>query len=239
MKFYIAGYYGIQCSPKQHWMSKDLLPDKIWSGSCHICLKYPDSWILGWSTTSGEAVNEKERADAREVMKLSVREFLEAQADFNDLFATNQFGFPNVFMNAEVALRKHNQYFAAVPDLKLIGLGLPDTYLEQFFAEWDKDGFEPATQNGVYLKLGQKEIWNGRGLIGYDLLGWDGADYCSFLCGSMESEIHEKHGVQFNEYGLISRYEQADTVSQAIAKGELVAEDGFWAPWLVFEIQTE
>jgi hypothetical protein len=51
----------------------------------------------------------------------------------------------------------------------------------------------------------------------------------------MESEIQEKYGVQYNQYGLVTEYEPADKVVQAIRRGEEPAEEGFWASWLVFE----
>lgn len=237
MKFYLAGYYLIQGSPKPSGMDKEnLLPDKIWSGSSHICPKFPDAWILGWSSNR-EMEAEHEQEQARKTMKLSVDKFANAQKNFNELFEENLFGFPNVFMTAEVALKKYHQYFAAVPDLKLVGLGLPETYLEKFFASPAVKDLEAAERNGVYRKLSQEEICDQDGSIGYDLLGFDGADYCSFLCGSMESEIHDKYGVQYNQFGLIAKLEQAEHVSQAIASGEEIAEDGFWAPWLVSEIR--
>lgn len=237
MNFYLAGFYLIRGSPKQTGMDKDhLLPDKIWSGSRHICPKFPDSWILGWRS-SNEAQAEQERETARKNMQLSVDDFGAVQKDFNELFSRDQFGFPNVFMNAEIAREKFHQYFTAVPDLKLLGLGLPESYLEGFFASWPENGFEAVERNGVYQKLSQKEICDQSSCIGYDLLGFDGADYCSFLCGSMESEIHEKYGVQYNEYGFITEFAPAERVSQAIVNGEETAEDGFWAPWLVVEVE--
>lgn len=236
MKFYVAGHYLIQGSPRQSWMDKgNLLPEKLWSGSSHICPKFPDDWILGWhSNRDTEA--QRERENAREIMKISVDEFAVAQKDFNELLSKDQFGFPNVFMNRNIALEKYHQYFAAVPDLKLLGFCLPETYLVKFFVQCDAPGFEPFTRNGVYQKLKQQEILEEQP-IGYDLLGFDGADYCSFLCGSMTGEIHDKYGVQFNEFGLVSDYQQAENVSQAIWKKERTAEEGFWAPWLVFEIK--
>jgi hypothetical protein len=238
MEFYIAGYYLIQGSQKKNWMDEqNLLPSNVWSGSRHICAKFPDAWVLGW-LSSREVEAEREREDAREMMKLSLDEFSAAQKDFNELIQGSQFAFPNVFMDSDIAMKKYHQYFSLVPDLKLLGLGLPETYIESFFDKYNTNGFDAVTHNGVYIKLNQKETYKGNSLIGYDLLGYDGGDYCSFLCGSMESEIYEKYGVRYNSYGLISEYEQAEKVSQAIANGEETAEDGFWAPWLVFEIKT-
>ena len=238
MKFYVAGYYLIQGSLKQEWMDKDnLLPEKIWSGSSHICQKIPDSWVLGWTSNRGDIEVEHELERARAMTKLSLEDFSLAQKEFNELLRENQFGFPNVFMNSDVALEKYHQHFAAVPDLKLLGLGLPETYLEQFFTQYSAEEFKPFSVNGVHLKLSQKKICDAKGWIGYDLLGFDGADYCSFLCGSMESEIYEKYGVRYNEYGMIAEFDQAERVSQAIASGEQTAEEGFWAPWLVFELK--
>jgi hypothetical protein len=191
---------------------------------------------LGWhSNRDTEA--QRERENAREIMKVSADEFAIAQKDFNELLSKDQFGFPSVFMNRNIALEKYYQYFAAVADLKLLGFGLPETYLEKFFVQLDAPEFEPFTRNGVYQKLKQQEILEEQS-IGYDLLGFDGADYCSFLCGSMTSEIHEKYGVQFNQLGLVSEYGQAEKVSQSIWDQEQTAEEGFWAPWLVFENKT-
>lgn len=237
MNFYIAGYYLIQGSRKQDWMDKDnLLPEKIWSGSRHISPKFPDSWILGW-VSNREVEAKQELENARGIIKLSDAKFFIAQKEFNDLFTEDQFGFPNVFMNSNVALEKHHQYFGSVSDLKLLGFALPENYLENFMTQYNSKDFESVTRNGVYKKLRQRNIYDkSHQIIGYDLLGFDGADYCSFLCGSMESEIHQKYNVRFNQYGLISEYELADKVSKAIRNGEETAEEGFWAPWLVFEI---
>jgi len=237
MKFYVAGYYLIQGSRKQSWMDKgNLLPDKIWSGSRHICPKFPDSWVLGW-LSNRETEAKKKLETARIIIKLSDDEFFKCQEDFNELIRRNQFGFPNVFMDSNIALEKYHQYFHSVPDLKLLGFGLPEAYLEAFFEQYNSKGFESITRNGVYQKLTQRELFNeGYSRIGYDLLGFDGADYCSFICGSMENKIHNRYGVQYNQHGFISSYEQADKVSQAIVNREETAEEGFWAPWLVIEI---
>gem|GEM_PF-912153 len=240
MNFYISGYYLIQGSRKQDWMDKDnLLPEKIWSGSRHICPKFPDSWILGW-TSSKEAEAKKELEKAREIIKLSDDKFFHAQKEFNELFSENRFGFPNVFMDSNVPLEKYHQYFGSVSDLKLLGFGLPEVYLESFMTQYNLVGFESITRNGVYKKLSRRNIYDkSYQVIGYDLLGFDGADYCLFLCSSMESEIYQKYNVRFNQYGLISEYKSADKVSQAIVSGKETAEEGFWAPWLVFEIELQ
>ena len=210
MNFYVAGYYLIQGSRKQDWMDKDnLLPEKIWSGSRHISPKFPDSWILSW-VSNGEIDAKQELENAREIIKLSDAEFFIAQKEFNDLFREDQFGFPNVFMDSSVASEKYFQYFGFVSDLKLLGLALPEDYFESFMKQYSSEGFESVTRNGVYKKLSRRSIYDkSYPLIGYDLLGFDGADYCSFLCGSMESEIYQKYGVQYNQFGLISEYEYA------------------------------
>lgn len=220
-------------------MDKDnLLPELIWSGSRHICQKFPDSWILGW-TSNKEIESKRELESAREIIKLSDEEFSASQEDFNVLLEGEQFGFPNVFMKSDIAVQKYHQYFSAVPHLKLLGFALPETHYDEFIAYANPSDSKWISLNGVYLKLSQKEIYRGADSIGYDLLGFDGADYCSFLCGSMEGEIHHKYNVRFNQYGLVSEYEPAEKVSQAIASGEETAEDGFWAPWLVFEIKLQ
>src|SRR5689334_13008226 len=209
--------------------SQNLLPSQVWSGSRHICEKYPDTWILGWRS-SDEKNAVAELRDARAIIGLSDDEFAAAQRDFNDLHDRGDFGFPNVFMKADLALEKYGQYFYNVTDIKVLGLGLPALYLQNFLNHYKSEWRAVIRENGVYQKLEQAEVCAEGSIIGYDLLGFDGADYCSFLCGSMEAEIHEKYGVQYNQYGLIAEFEQAERVSRAIAAGEETAEDGFWAP---------
>jgi len=232
MKFYVAGYYGIQGSLKQSWMdTENLLPEKIWSGSSHICPKFPDAWIFDWVTDNSS----EERKSAKMALNLSLDQFSAAQREFEQLFASDQFGFPNVFMNSIVAAEQLRKYFYNLPDLKLLGIAMPETYFKEFLDAYSGDESMYYRRNGVYKKIIQKEVCQSPA-IGYDLLAWTGADYCSFLCNSLEDEIHQKHGVQYNDYGLVSTYEQAHRVSQAIGNLEINAEEGFWAPWLVFEI---
>lgn len=237
MMFYIAGYFLIQASLKPAWMDKNgLLPDRLWSGSRHICKKYPDAWILGWPSNQGAKYDGEEREQARRTMKASESEFAVVQSDFNSLYENQQFGFPNVFMRSDLALERYHQYFHSVPDVKLLGLALPETYFESFFSQFESVGFQSTTHNGVYLKLRKKEICNDENVLGYDLLGFDGGEFCSFLCNSLETKMHQDYDVQYNQYGFISEYGQAEKVSQAIARGDEIVEDGFWSPWLVFEI---
>ena len=221
-------------------MDKDnLLPERIWSGSGHICPKFPDSWILGWK--SSRAVEaEAELKNAREIIKLSDEEFLAGQKDFNRLFQRDLFGFPNVFFSPKIAMEKYHQYFSAVPDIKLLGFALSETYFESNLEEYNSNGFESVSNNGVYRKLQLKELVSkDNSGVGFDLLCFTGADYCSYLCGSMETEIQEKYGVQYNQLGFVTEFQKAEIVSQAIRRGELAAEEGFWAPWLVFEIDLQ
>jgi hypothetical protein len=237
MNFHVVGYYLIQGLVKESWMDKDgLLPERIWSGSNHICPKFPDAWIFDWVNDRGSI---EDRKYAKTQMNLSKDGYFAAQRDFDELFGNEQFGFPNVFMDSSIAVEKCYQYFGRVSNLKTLGLGLPETYFERFMVHYSPDFGEPIRRNGAYMKLSQKETYHGHyPVIGYDLLGFDGADFCSFVCGSMESEMFEKYGVRFNQLGLISEYEYAERVSQAITNGEQIVEDGFWAPWLVFEIPT-
>jgi hypothetical protein len=234
LKFYVAGYYLIQSYSKPEGMdARNLLPVKIWSGSSHICQKIPDAWILSWVN---DPVAVRQREEAKAELRLSPIEFSVAQKDFDELFREDRFGFPNVFMDSDALLEKSNKFFRTVLNRKLIGLALPETYIEDFLEEYDSPGFEPVRRNGIYVKLSQKEVYKGNTSMGYDLLCFTGGDYCSFLCSRLEDKMHDEYGVQYNQYGLISDFESADRVSQAIARGEAPAEEGYWAPWLMFEL---
>ena len=236
MEFFVSGYYLVQASRKDKpWMDKDgLLPAKIWSGSSHICAKYPDAWILKWVSGYGK---EDKREEAKKSMDLSAAEFTHAQDKFDELLAQEKFGFPNVYVNRELALESFHQFFRSMPDLKLLGLGLPESRWEEFMTQYDSEGFEPITRNGVYKKLLEREYVSNGHILGYDALGFEGADFCSLLCSGSERDAHYEYGATYNEFGLITEFEPAEQVSEAFSQNKIRLHDGFWCPWLVFELE--
>ncbi len=143
----------------------------------------------------------------------SPAKFLAAQKDFSELFRMDRFGFPNVFMDSNAVVEKYHQYFHTIPNLKIIGLALPETYMEDFFEHYDLRSVKPFRPNGVSLKLNQEEEADKDNTsMGFDLLCFTGADYCSFLCSQLENKMHDQYGVQYNEYGLISDFETVERI---------------------------
>jgi len=152
------------------------------------------------------------------------------------LLAQNKFGFPNVWMSPDLAIEQYRILFHSIPDVKLLGLALPETYWDEFMKQYNSAGFEAITRNGVYKKLSQREYYLEGKQIGYDVLGFEGADFCSLLCSGSERDAYYPYGARYNQFGFITEYEPAARISEAISQNVIQLEDGFWCPWLVIEL---
>jgi len=49
-----GGYYLARMSPRAEYMSPDLLPERVLSGSPCICDFFPDDWTIEWTSTSAD-----------------------------------------------------------------------------------------------------------------------------------------------------------------------------------------
>jgi hypothetical protein len=116
----------------------------------------------------------------------------------------------------------------------LISISLPKEEVENFIEE--NKPSQGIGENGITIKLRQCQILEEGGkCLGFEVLGYDYADFHSLVCGSMEEEINSKYKVNFNQYGLIDRFEDTISIVRDIREGTLDAEEGYWASWLVSE----
>jgi hypothetical protein len=231
MDFIVGGYYLIRGAPLQKWMNAKLLPPVIWSASQCICKKLPDAWVFPWTTHPNP---QKERMEYQKLLGLTDTEFINLQIIFDKKLKQNEFGYPNVFMSCELAQNVYSQFFYRLTDLKLISIALPENEVQNLI-----DKFEPygnIAENGVRKKLRQYQKLESRATpIGYEVIGYDGADFHSLICSSMEEEVNLKYGVRFNPYGLIDVFEDTARIVHDMRTGTLLAEEGYWASWLISE----
>jgi hypothetical protein len=226
--YIIAGHYLILAALIQNWKRRKILPPKIWSISRCISPKLPDSWVFTWTTDEG---SRQERQIVNEILQMSDSEFLAFQKHFDRLFDEGLFGFPNVFMDLNIAKRMYSQYFQRIHNIKLITIGLPGSLREEFLESFKMPGY---SENGVYIKINAGEPLRAyEKILGYDVAGYDGADFRSFLCNGFEQELYENLRISINQYGLISSVHEAEAAASYIRKTR--AADEFWCPWLVVE----
>lgn len=234
MEFIVGGYYLIQGAPTQKWMNAELLPPILWSASRCICEKVPDAWIFPWTTKPDPQI---ERDTYQEALGLNDIEFIGLQKLFDTHLRENDFGYPNVFMGYQLAQRAYSQFFYQLPNLKLVSIALPENEVQNFIDAFKQQG--NVAENGVPKKLRQYQKLDLQATpIGYEVIGFDGADFHSLICSSMEEEVNSEYGVNFNRYGLMSKFEEVAHIVQDIRSGSLVVEEGYWAPWLISEYPT-
>jgi hypothetical protein len=234
MDFIVGGYYLIQGAPLQKWMNAELLPPIIWTASRCICDKVPDAWVFPWTTKPDPQI---ERRIYQEALGLNDDEFVRLQKLFDKHLRENEFGYPNVFMSYPFAQLAYSQYFYRLPNLKLVSIALPENEVQNFI-----DKFEPhgnIAENGVPKKLRQYQRLESTAMtIGYEVIGYDGADFHSLICSFLEEEVNSKYGAHFNRYGLMGKIEVAARIVQDIRSGCFVVEEGYWASWLISEYPT-
>ena len=231
MSYILGGYYLIQGAKPQPWMNAKLLPPVIWSACSCVCKKVPDAWVFTWTVKPDPHEDQKK---FQKDLGLTDTQFLELQNYFDKLLNENEFGYPNVFMSCALAQQAYSQTFYKLPDLKLISISLPWNEVQNFI-----DEFEPKNnvgENGVRKKLRQfQQVESFASPIGFEVIGYDYADFHSLICGSMEQEIVDNYGVRFNSYGLIDSFEKTLPIVRDIRSGALPAESGYWASWLISE----
>jgi hypothetical protein len=231
MDFIVGGYYMIQSGQLQKWMNAGLLPDMLWSASRCICEKVPDAWILPWNTNPDPS---KDREKLKNALGLSNSEFIELQEQFNKLLREESFGYPNVYMSYQLMQKYYFQYFYKLPNIKMISIALPEGEVQNFIDEFKPQG--NIAENGVRKLLRRNQpLEEYANPIGFEVLGYDYADFHSMICGSMEQEILQNYGIRFNRYGLLDSFEYACEIIRDVREGKLLTEEGYWAPWLVSE----
>lgn len=230
-EFIVGGYYFVQGSKLQSWMNAKILPPFIWSASRCLCEKVPDAWIFPWNNNPDPR---EERNRYQSALGLNNDEFKELQSQFDKLFDVDEFGYPNVFMSRTLAEDFYARYFYKLPNIKLISISLPEDEVANFIKEYKLP--KGAGENGITKKLRQHQILETDGIcLGFEVLGYDYADFHSLICGSLEEELVSKYKIKFNQFGLIDRFESTISVVRDIREGTLFPEEGYWASWLVSE----
>jgi hypothetical protein len=215
---YIAGgYFLVKPAQRTEWNSSELLPEMLMSLSGCICPVFDNFW--------GMTLGNPEKA-----LEFGIPEHL-----FEDFRYYNDYdeGYPDTFARIET-LRRFIAHF--LPNLSddtlLIGAGL---HRERMNLHWTDEYIEtysvPGIGQTVKLKL---PLASGGQPIGFDVAGEEYGIGCSWLCSSLEKEIHQLFGIRTDERGLLKTYAEAKQIADWINEGEGTrGEYQDYDPWLL------
>lgn len=230
MNFISGGYYFAQGKHPPEWANLALLPETMWSVSPLISELFPDSWVFSW----GKSRAHRNKSEYMKMLGMDMPSFVEMEAHFDTLWNQKSCGFPNVIYDLSVAHTLYKKYFWCVPDIKLLSVGLPETYLDEFA----QDMAFPSQylESSLRYKILQKELLPAGGKqLGFDILGFDSAIFWTFLTNGFETKFVQDLEIHLNSYGLIDQYEDAERALEYVRANR--HEEGSWYLWLVTEYQ--
>jgi hypothetical protein len=227
MNFYFGGYFLVKLDTSVHRETK--FPQNIWTVSNCINKIYPQEWAIDWVNNSDGLITE-----IKQELKINSKELKQIQEWVTDKFNKKEFGWPNVFMNLKTAREFYNKFLSRIAGIKLIGIYLGENDLNSFL---DKNTVsEGIGQAGIYENLATKKYENKQGsFLGYEVLGFDVANFHSFVCNYLGHDYTRMFGISFNENGLINDYEISQKALEYTISDECGAEPADWRVWKLKE----
>lgn len=230
MKHYLGGYFIVEQTRRSDYMSKDLLPDFIFTPSNCICNLHPDSHCLSWVRKDVKEINGYQKR-----IKLPDDDFNSLCQDCNKYFEENKYGWVNMFLDLECLHYIKNKYFNNIDNLKILAISTTQQYMDDFLQEETPP--ENHGESGVYTMLKIKEeIDIQKKFRGYEILGFEYGSFHSFICNGLEKELNGKLGINFNSNGLIDNYKDACKAAEHVNNSGVGAEPVLWQPWAINEI---
>jgi hypothetical protein len=230
-----AGYLLLHPVPRPAHASPSLLPPELVSASSCICPQFPDTSAIDWVVSS-----EEERLEALEAVGLPAQRRSGARAWATAHFEID-FGWPGVFYTAAAATETRERFFGRESQIKIIGLGLPLSYIDEFTAYASpppsSPGFAPQGESGYLriVKAGQ-HLAAGARRLGFELLNVEvGQISHSWLCNGLETHCATHLGIRPNARGLLETLDLAERCRAEVSREEVGAEPGLWLPWLLVE----
>jgi hypothetical protein len=145
------------------------------------------------------------------------------------------------------AKSQHNENYIVLTDLRpalelytrfvtklsarVIGIALHKSLLASFEVQLKKDVNEGFGL--VELVRAMLPPVAGGKPLGFELLGFSGTKFHSWLCHYAPKEVDERLGIRPNQFGLIDGLEDARRVNDYLL--ETGAEPAIWAPWLLLD----
>ena len=212
------------------YIDKDLVPDTLLSVSECICDFHPETAVL-WSGS-----NEAKRKYAQQ-LNISHDTYEEIEKWVEDRLEEGIFGFPQVFTTIELAREFLSKFLCHLSDTRIIGIGLPEKYVEEFIEYEELQNKLEESQYGIEKLLLQRIPIDEKDsiMLGYEVLGFEYGTFHSYLCNGLEKDYEKHFGFTLNENGFISNLIEAIRYCDYTNDDEVGAEPVLWLPWGIFE----
>ncbi len=221
-----GGYMLVWLTERAAWMSHDLLPERILSASdCVACPHLPALWAF-ISSSDPDALR-RSSASAVAIADDRLVELVLSLSEQGE--ASGVVSWPDVFLTIDGARRFAARFLPIADEWTLIGLGLQQRYVA---AVEHRLG---AGRTGCWAAIDHaRELAPGGELLGFELLGFDGAGSGhTWLCNGVERTFYEAGGVRPNHAGFLATPQDAAGCLAHIIAHPDYAEPVPWFPWLV------
>jgi len=153
-------------------------------------------------------------------------------------WATEEFdkswGWPNVLYSLDTARFLYTQFLSNVPDVRLLGLALPEQLAPQFVTEATPGPTEGETGFLTLIRAGAQLAPTGVS-IGWEVLGFEHGSFHSWLCNGLQVPIFSELLIRPGPNGLIGEAQAAYRAAEYCQQPEVAAEPALWLPGLIVE----
>lgn len=229
MKVIFGGYCIITPVERPDYMDKQLIPDTVLSASDCICDFHPEINVL-W----GRSKEVKHKYIQR--LNISESTYEEIANWVADKFEGGFFAYPQVFTTIELAKEFLYKYLCHLSDAKIIGIGLPEKYVDEFItyeeplnAGENQNGIEKLLLSGLPIEEKDSKF------MGYEILGYESGSFHSYLCNGLEKDFNEHFKFTLNQNGFIPSLEEAASYCEYSNDENLDTETVLWLPWAIYD----
>jgi hypothetical protein len=229
MRVISGGYLFVGAAPRPPYAGSRVLPASLWTPTSCICELYPEYWAFSWCKPPQDQID-----SALRQLGLNHADLGRLQEWVGQQFERGGVGFPGIFLRHEIALGFAAEFLRAGPEIKLLGIGLPEAYLDEFLSEAQPGPGEAAP--GIYQAVRSRTpIAEGGMSLGFEPLGYEHGGFHSFICNSLEKDYAEKLSLTINEYGRFGDLAACERAVEYTRLDSTGAEPALWQPWLVVE----
>jgi hypothetical protein len=230
MKYVCGGYYIVSPLNRADYMDKKILPEVILSASECLCDFYPEINIL-WG------VSRRIKQNYARKLGLSKNDFEKMEKWVEEKFEEKTFLFPQLFTTVDLAIEFSKMFLNHLKNLKIIGIGLPVGYVDEFLNDEESLTIPANERYGIETLLINNTPMDSNiiRMNGYEVLGFENGKFHSYICNSLEKDYRNKFTFFLNEYGFIPTLEMAIECCDYSNDEEVGTEPVLWLPWAIFE----
>jgi hypothetical protein len=220
-----GGYFLVYgTAPKVH---QDMLPELVWTPSDYVCERYPYSWCE--PDVAAPPESEIERGLSRLGLERSDLPVIQSWVAHHK--ESGRLGDLGVFFEPNLAREFAARFVRSRDRFKLLGIGLPASYVEQFLAETvDSHDRKTLTRCGICQAVNAGlAMAEGGTALGYEPLGFEPCTRPGLMNHISEEWPVKAFSNDLNAYGIFAE------LSACIRAVDAQVEQAVWSPWLIVE----